>query len=211
MTIRFSLREHNRISSYEPDISFSREGATELRMYSTLAGGGDGYVFFVCDRAWLNGKYLRWRWKGEDNLVSLHFNWRLLIYDGEYDRSSDVDFPDDNSILIKGNGLLQEVGNKEAVGAWGPETLDAQVDVSGGSETKCTVMFKLIDAWTGRFVLMDIDWIEVNTGAAGAGNLYVEHFTDTPTMEVTGTDHDYGYVSSGDIVVGFPHSFGLVI
>jgi len=211
MSIRFSLREHDHNPNNEPETTFSKEGASSLRMASPTVPSGSGYAFFVCDRSWLNNKYLRWSWSGYYSRDQNGAVWFVYVYDGEYDRTSDVDFPDDTGILTKGNGLLQTVAAKEDFGSWGPETQDVQIDTSGGSETKCTVMFRLRDAWNGHDVNLDLHWVEINTGAGGSGNLYSEDFTDAPTMEQTGTDGDYGYVSSGEISVGFPFSFGTVI
>jgi hypothetical protein len=95
-----------------------------------------------------------------------------LIYDGEYDRSSGTDFPSGSDIPIKGAGLLQTLAVK--TGSFASETQDVQVSVSGGSEDKCSLFFKLRDAWSTQNFWMNLDGVEFNTGSGGSGPLYDE-------------------------------------
>ena len=155
---------------------------------------GTGYFFIVVDRAWLNGKYLRFRWTGTITTASCD----VLIYDGAYDRSSDVDFPSGAPIATKGNGLLQTVISAAASFGW--ETRDLQTNLGAGSEEFCTVFFRARDHTSPGNVLLDLDWFEINSGAGGAGAFYDEQFTDAVTMERTGTFGDYGYISTGTAI-----------
>ena len=195
MSFLCSLREH-KTGAGSPDFTFSKPSGSVVRIESTTASLYRGYCFFTCDRAWLNGKYLRflWQWQGtyDSNVVC-----RALLFDGEYDRSSDVDFPSGTTMLLKGNGLLQTIANPAVRFTWATE--DVLIDASGGSEDKCTVLFQVYDAWSAQSMYVDIDWIEVNTGSGGSGNLITETFDSAVTMEVTGTFGDYGYISAGNL------------
>jgi len=199
MSLRFSLREHDCYAnaSYPPDIRFNKDGgASKIRIDSYTGGAGSvgyGYCFIVCDRAWLNGKYIRWNWNGYcSDAYTIAY---ARIYDGEYDRSSDTDFPSGAALLTKGNGLLQTLASK--TGEFAAETQDVLVDVSGGNQDKCTIFFCLYDTQGFFAMYLDIDWVEINTGSGGNGNIYSEQFTDSVTMERTGTLGDYGYISTG--------------
>src|SRR4030042_3647169 len=188
MSFLCSLREHKYWAAYDPVFTFSKPSSSVVRIESTVASLGHGYCFIVCDRAWLNGKYLRFLWQG------LGFNssaaYKVLLYDGEYDRSSDTDFPSGSGLPTKGNGLLQTISAPATDFTWA--TTDVLINASGGSQEKCTLFFQLKDAWIATGVYIDIDWIEVNAGSGGSGNLITETFDSAVTMEGTGTFGDYG-------------------
>lgn len=205
MTLEFSLREHRSNATFAPDFTFTKETATIIRQTTTNPSIGSGYIFVVIPRAWLNGKYIRWNWNGWGSYSADVF--RVNIYDGAYDRTSDVDFPQGASKLIKGNGLLQTLDIN--TGSFNAETKDVQIDVSGGSEDLCTLFFQLGDSWDGQNFWEQVDWVEINGGAGGADNLYDEQFTDSITMERTGTTGDYGYISTGTIVITTYHVSGV--
>lgn len=202
--VRFSLREHGLFRpSYSPDIRFLKPSSGVLRIDSYQAGTssmGYGAAFVVVPRDWLNGKYIRFNWSG-------YFSYsqpregiaRAWIYDGEYDRTNDADFPEGASIPTKGAGLLQTLVVKNTYGSWGPETVDVLVNVAAGTEPKCTIFFLMGDGWYGQTVFLDVDWFQINQGPGGDGTLAVENFDADVIMERTGTYGDYGYISSGDI------------
>lgn len=189
----FNLREH-KSSVNACEVTYSKSDDTTVRETSgTSAYGMNGYMFFVAPREWLDGKYLRFRWLGyhsypRANAIS------FLIYDGSYDRSSMIDFPNQAPMVAKGNGLLYSL-YKSASFPW--ETQDILVDVSGGSEEFVTIFFQIYDGYSAQYFYIDLDWLEINSGSNGAGNLFREHFTDSVHMEVTGTQNDYGYISEG--------------
>ena len=200
-SLRFSLREHGfSIPTYYPDITFSKSDATTLRQSSTQGSIGTGWIFVTAPRTWLDGKYLRFRWRADREWVGICFS--VVIYDGEYVHSNDSDFPEGSEIPTKGNGLLQTVAGIWDTFDWRID--DVLIDVSGGTEEKCTVFFRMRDGWNQYSMYMDIDWFEINTGSGGSGNLYDEQFTDSVTMEKTGSYGDYGYISTGEIVLTSP-------
>ncbi len=194
MPIEFSLREHKRYN-YNPNFIFSKSEASVLRM-SNKAGSiwslGDGYFFIVVDRVWLNGKYLRWRWQAD---LTGSTSCSVRVYDGAYDRSSDVDFPFEQGRIIKGNGLLQTLRVTSATFGW--ETRDVQTSLAGGSEEFCTIFINVHDGTSGGNCYLDLDWFEINSGAGGSGPFYDEQFTGAVNMERSGGDQDYGYISTG--------------
>src|SRR4030042_5700757 len=163
MSFLCSLREH-KTGACTPDTTFSKPSGSVGRIDSTTAATGKGYCFCTCDRAWLNGKYLRFLWQGQGSLDNSAW-FKVLLYDWEYDRSSDTDFPTGSMLLTKGNGLLQTIASSAVRFTW--TTADVLINASGGSEAKCTVFFQLWDAWAAQNGYIDIDWIEVNNDSGG--------------------------------------------
>lgn len=190
MTIQISYREHrSKPAIYNPVIYWSKPESGIFRGRSIDHSLGHWYMFFVVPRSWIHGKYLRWRWMGSG------FTAHAEIWDGEYNRRSMVDFPDRAPPISKGNGTLQVLASN--VGTFAMETKDVQIDTSGGSEENVTIIFWSFDnSWTlgGQF---DLDWIEINGAAGGAGNLYSEQFDTAIIYEKIGSYNDYGYIGAG--------------
>lgn len=205
---RFQLREHKCYASYTPVFSYSIADTISVYQSSTNPSLGHSYQFVVIKNSYLDGKYLRYRWRqycSQDSPgVVVAYSW---IYDGAYDRSNNTHFPDGSAIITFGNGLLQTLGSTPQDWGWSDwETEDHLVDVSGGSEENVTILFRLHDAWGSQNTGLQIDWIEINDGAGGTDNLYTFDF-ETATnivMENTGTAQDYGYVNNS----GLPIEFG---
>ena len=196
-TLQFSLREHKNYATFTPVFTFSKSDASVLRMYTTNPSLGDGYFFVVVDRTWVNGKYVRWRWRSD---LPSTLTAYVRIYDGAYDRSSDVDFPSNSAILSKGNGLLQDLATRDGPFAW--QTIEGQASLGGGSEDNCTIFVILHDNQGGFSSYLDLDWLEINSGAGGVGLFYREPFNGPVVMERTATVGDYGYISDGQLPLG---------
>jgi len=190
-SLMFSLREHKYFAGGEPDFTFSNP-ANACKQFSDFDSEGKGWIFVVVPRLFLDGKYLRFYTTLGDQMII-----RGYIYDGAYNRSNDSDFPEGSDIPTKGNGLLQTIMNHE--GYFGTFLDEVLVDVSGGTQDKCTIFFMMYDAWDMYQGFMQIEWFAINTGSGGSGNLYNETFTDAITMEKTGSYGDYGYISSGEV------------
>ena len=120
---------------------------------------------------------------------------RVIINDGAYNYASDVDFPSGAPPIVKGNGLLQTGLTKS--GSFGMQTQEFQVDVSGGSEDMVSILIYSHDSWNSESGWYQVEAIEINEGAGGAGTLYREKFDAAIVMERTGTTGDYGRISSG--------------
>lgn len=194
MTMLFSLREHKVYAVQNPDYTFSKSGASVVRVTTTDPSYGDGYIFRSFPRSWLNGKKIKVKWKGE-YFIAPFTTW-LRVYDGEYVRSSDVDFPSGSGLPTKGNGLLVEVRLK--TGNFDETYTSGVLDLSGGSEDKCTLFMGTHDAWAwhGWF---EVDYLQILDASDAV--LCSEDFTDNVHMEVTGTFGDYGYISEGECPV----------
>jgi hypothetical protein len=76
------LREQKTTSSYNPDFTYSIDNSTWLKINSTTSGLGSGWAFIVVPKSWINGKYLRWSWKGEWDYTVYSYEWSVRIYDG---------------------------------------------------------------------------------------------------------------------------------
>ncbi len=191
-----SIREHKVYAAWNPAWSYTKPSASILRGTSPGFGLlGASYFFFVVSREWIHDKYLRITWKGDYTIGTWGTN--VTIYDGAYDRSSDVDFPSGSGILIKGNGLLQTLLTH--LGDFGSLTEEGQIDTSGGVEPLVTVFIKSQDSWDGQSGYYEVDMVEINSGPGGVGTLYHEPFKAAINMERTGTTGDYGYISEGEL------------
>ena len=192
---QFSIREHKVYAAWNPAWSYTKPSASILRGTSTTGALGASFFFFVVSREWLHDKYLRITWKGDFTLGTWGTN--VLIYDGAYDRSSDVDFPSGSDIPNKGNGLLQLLLDHD--GSFGSVTEEGQIDTSGGVEPLVTVFIKSNDSWGAHSGYYEVDTVEINSGPGGVGTLYHEPFKAAINMERTGTTGDYGYISEGEM------------
>ena len=159
-----------------------------------MAGMGRLYMFFVVPRAWIHGKYLRWRWAAYPGGTARS---HVEVWDGSYERSSLVDFPDGSGPVSKGNGMLQELANRGPT--FSALTDDVQIDTSGGNQSDVTIIFWTNDAWSGNYALFELDWIEVNDSAGGADNLYFEPFDPASYISEAGGSNGYGYISGGNV------------
>jgi len=188
------LKEHKNYSAYNPDISFVKPTATEVRMDSYTAGAtpmGEAFVFFIVPASWINGKYIRWKWDGYFSYTEARGVADSYILDGAYDRKSDTDFPSGAGMPLKGNGNLQVLYQENTYGTWGPFARDVLVSISPALDY-VTLFFHLTDGWNTQTVYDDIDLIEVNNESGGSKNIIRLHFTESVIMEVTGTYNDYG-------------------
>jgi hypothetical protein len=193
-SIKFNLREHKTSSGYNPGWRFIKIAPSVLRVRSTSENRvGNAYLFFRVNKSWIDNKYIRIKWQGS----TTYSTWvhSIRIYDGEYNRSSSVDFPSTSPAFTKGNGLIQTLITRS--GTFDLTTDEGQVDVSGASLDNVTVVIWSRDAWYQQTGWLDIHSLEINSHESGIGVLFLEHFIDDAHMEKTGTSGDYGYISNG--------------
>ena len=192
----FQLREHKSYVSYNPVSSWSIQASTRVQLATSTAALGDTYAFLVVPRTWLHGKYLRFNWQGAGVGTRL---WAVYVDDGIYLRSSNTDFPSGAGKLGKGAGRLQTPASKTT--EFSAQTVDVLMALSAGNQDFVTIFFFIHDGTDSVALTEDVDWLEVNTGSGGSGNLLTVHFTTSSVvMELTGTYGDYGlarkYVAS---------------
>lgn len=193
--IQFSLREHKVYAGWNPNWSYSKQTASILRATSSWGALGRSYFFINVSREWLHGKYIRIRWAADYSNIS--WGTQVYIYDGAYNRASDVDFPSGSGLLPKGNGLLQ--AGLIHTGDFSMRTEEFQVDVSGGSEDMVMIAIQSNDSWNSADGYYQVETLEINSGPAGAGALRREKFDAAIVMERTGTTGDYGRISEGEL------------
>jgi hypothetical protein len=187
------LREHYYYTGYAGVVTFSIESSTRVRSASAYAGSMKGWMFLVVPRTWLHGKYLRFNWQGAYSGTLGSDPYRVRVNDGSYLRSSNTDFPTgtDLDVPLKGAGLLQTPDYRTTT--FGPVTVDVLMNLAAGNQDFVTIFFRLRDPQSNCSYTEDVDWLEVNTGSGGSGNLLTVHFTTSSVvMELTGTTGDYG-------------------
>ena len=216
-----SLREHDYFgAAATPGFTFTINNNDEIRMISTTASQGRGYMFLTVDRNWLDDKYVRFRYYPfSDVVLAVYQKQYFEVYDGTYDRSNNADFPSAaggapwNPIPTKGNGVLFSYTNVDGLNNWFIK--DFQVDTSGGSEDNVTLFWWMADDWSARTLRLQLDWIEINDGAGGADPIILINFNNSSpiTMEQIGTQGDYGFSLNPELplVVGGFESEGYFI
>ena len=189
------LREQKGYANFNPGISYFIDGSAWLRIDSTVYQGvGSGWAFFVVPKSWINGKYLRWSWKGQWDYGQYSWEWSVRIYDGDYLRSRDSDFPVQFDPVTKGAGLLQYYDRTASYG-FGPEICQYQVNVNSAQQSLVTVFLLVRDAWASDWMNGSWNFIEVNQFSGGIGNVARVVFgSSSVRMEQTGTTGDYGLV-----------------
>lgn len=193
-------REHNHYLNplFTPNYIWNFGVANRVEMVSSPATSmGRGYNFFVIPKDLLHNRYLRYNWSGQTTFVGAINPWIVQVLDGEYDRSSLVDFPDGAPRILKGAGLLYSWVRSAAGGNWGPLTDDqGPLDLSAATFDFVTIFFNLADAWSGITLGMRNFWMEINTGAGGAGNVCTFLFNNAKDNDVeqAGSFNDYGLI-----------------
>lgn len=190
------LKEHRNAhgSGQNITVTFDAGGGT-ISTDSSTSSRGWAHFFFNVDRLWLEGKKLRIYWEHPSG--SSYVTSYVQIRDGEYIRSSEVDFPDNQDRPSKGNGLLSTMF--EHTGNFGATTQTSGVlDLSGGSETKVTVFVSegMADDADGYQTMFDLRLYSLKILSAGDDTL-IEFDLDPRTMEVDDTYGDYGYTEGG--------------
>ena len=200
------LKEHDYFGTAGfVDVNFIINNNDEIRAISTSASQGWGYMWITVDRDWLDDKYIRFRYYPYASVVNVAYQTHnFQCRDGEYDRSSAIDFPvvDWPGSLeppLKGNGVLYDYTNVDGLNNWYEK--DFLIDTSGGSEDNVTLWWRFNDGWDSKIIGLYLDWIEINTGAGGPGNLITINFNNSSpvTMEVSGGENDYGFALNPEL------------
>lgn len=199
MVLLFSFKEHFRFM-IPPFVTFGKDLPCEgifwlpswFACHSDTPSNARQYIFCTIDRHNLQGKYIRFRW-GRCVHWFVTPVWRARIYDGTYDRKNPADWPHLADFPLKGNGLLQTLSDAAPFPtSFGGTIIDQQVDVSGGIEDEVTLFFWNDDPDAAESSLL-LDFVEINTGPGGAGNLYRDHMDGTTGLQETfNTYYDYG-------------------
>jgi hypothetical protein len=202
MGLRFSLKEQDTTGAGAVHAAFSTV-AGALSMGPGPNALGQVWAFVNVNRAWLHGKTIKWSWAAslgfEGGIGGIGTLQYAFIWDGSYDRTDDDDFPAPSLFwnpLIKGEGVLQtlaSIGAQFGALNWVDEEVVA--DTSAGTEEFCCIMFRCQDGLGENSYSLSIDDFQI----LDEGEIVVdEPFTAEVVMEVTGTDADYGYISTGD-------------
>jgi hypothetical protein len=127
--------------SFNVGVWFSGHGRC-VRVSSGSSIYGRGYFFRVFNKRFLQNKKLRiqYNWSALSFGGSYH-KMKIMLLDGDYDRTDDGLFPDLGEIQYKGNGILQTLRERGPTGGyfyWYDETFN--LDVSNASQQYVTLM-----------------------------------------------------------------------
>jgi hypothetical protein len=127
--------------TFNTGVWFSGHGRC-VRISSGSLAYGRGYFFRVFNKTFLQNKKLRiqYNWSALSFGGSYH-RMKILLLDGDYDRSNDSQFPDLGELQYKGNGVIQLLRERGSTGGyfyWYDETFN--LDVSNATEQYVTLM-----------------------------------------------------------------------
>jgi len=155
----WELREHkSTLTSCEYD--FYEEPVSPNRLVTDSILGsrqGSGYTFQVFNTTDLIGKDLKVTWQGIRS-GSGTVRSRFEVYDGSYDRTSLVDFPNFATKLIKGVGLIDQV---EIDNNFGELTSTITAPDYSGTGSECTIFVENSDTVNGAGLRLLIKTIEI--------------------------------------------------
>lgn len=202
------LREYQYVRSYPPNIVFSKPSSNSLKVDSpswwtdnfcgTTCGMGKGVVFQTFDKSFLDGNNISIDWETlRAGLLVNYPQFRIEIYDGEYDKTVSSDFPDGNyplggEIPRKGNGLLQTIESTQGTNL--RHITNKKINLTNASLSKVTLMIYINDAWVqeaGSFTIYDLKIIDSNGNIIQSTDL-----SQNLNMEQTGTYGDYGTIGA---------------
>jgi hypothetical protein len=196
------LKEHKIYSNpaWNPAFTFSIGGNDYVHVASSLASMGRGHIILHANTNWLDNKYVRWRWNGYYSGGSSAVT-QFWVMSETSDRTNNTHFPYDDLYDKQLHFTNRVVGGASAF-----VTTEMQMTNVTGAWTNCSIYWTLADGWSGASVWLRLDWIEINTGAGGSGNLLTINFEDSTNvvMETSGTYYDYGYVNN----TGLPYQTG---
>jgi len=186
----WQYREHNRISAFPPDYTFTKlsTGDKPLHITSTVAGAGDSYVFKTFKKSDIEDHDLKITWSGTSPVVSGVNQWGFILADGAYDRTSFEDFPVNEFRVSKGSGDLELIDLQ--VVEFGPQTDILSPDWTSSPLEDVTVFVRVTDSGTQRSVTGTVNSIEI----VGVATWIFEDPVINP--EQTGTTDDYGTYSA---------------
>lgn len=197
----FQYREHRiwggtQVYNYQSVIANAfREALTASSAYRCA-----GWFYITVHKDWLDGKYLRWywyKWGSGFSGGSAYTFPRLRVYDGEYNRTSFTDFPVGGNPPEKGSGgLVYQIWQIGNVNAW--YLREQLLDLSSCNQTYVTLMWAEYDYHTSLKLGIYMDYIQINTGSGGSGNLWTCDFESASHnlfLELTGTGDDYGIIN----------------
>lgn len=174
-------------ASYLPNFSFSN-WVSSLRMYSGTTSMGCGTIFASFPVAELRGRSLSYLLQktGYARISSV-----FRIYDGQYSRSNDADFPngtvDNQEFILKGNGKLYELAILAGTTGYYDNLVDLDRWVDKSATGYLTIAFVLIDAYISydaaihlqRFQLIERDGSVYITADLDGTIIYDNDFSDS--------------------------------
>jgi len=164
---------------------------TDANAIATETFGSDSLFFSPPLNAdFLNGLSLDVTWEALTNVGGNALN-EILVFDGTYDRTSQIDFPDNATRALKGAGLLQTCFSVSSTG-FSLITTNCVLDTSGSTEGEVTIFIQRIncDGCSGRLVITKVDITSYNLWDFDVA-------ATTVVRELQATRSDFGIATAG--------------
>jgi len=189
----WQLREHQTVSGYYPNFIFTKTDSTTIRIDSYTGGSGslgEGDIFIIVPRDWLNGKKVQINWNGYFSTALARKIANVVVLDTELNRKQSLAINWVDSIYTS-TELVSYTSSSSSSGWTGWQTTTSgTISISSFSNKYVTLMIRCADAWTGQTVMLDVNWIKILDANNNVIKTY--DFTNSVVMEVTGTYEDYG-------------------
>jgi len=191
----WQLREHQKYTTFYPNITFTKPTGSVIRIDSYTAGAssmGQGYVFIIMPKSYLNGKKVQLYWNvyfsyADTRDLSLG---RVIILNTELKRQQTLGINDIENLFtyIEATHYPSPLGTSGWKG-WATHTSDV-LDLSTFTSNYVTLMIRLIDGWANQTVMVDVDWLKILDASNNV--LLTFNFDQSVVMEQTDTYEDYG-------------------
>ena len=196
----WQLREYDKSSSYDPDMTFNKPTDSVLRLDSYTNGKesiGRAYAFIHAKKDYLDGKKLRIYWRVYYSYSQVKYGLgKVYVVDNPHLRTKTTDEFKDNDdvehpIEDYENIALLSIDSSGTAGwtDWTTST-SSVIDLSNFTSSYVTILIRLVDGWVSQTVMLDVDYLQILDSSDNV--LKTFHFTESVVMEQTGTLRDYG-------------------
>jgi hypothetical protein len=188
----WQLREHQTMSTYYPNIAFTKTDSTTIRIDSNTGGAnslGEGDIFIIVPRDWLNGKKVQINWNGYFSYAQAREIANVVVLNTELNRKQSLATNWIDAIYTNVKLVSYTSSGSSGWTGW-QTTTSGTISISSFSNKYVTLVIRCADAWAGHTVMLDVNWIKILDSNNNVLKTY--DFTNSVVMEVTGTYEDYG-------------------
>ncbi len=202
----WQLKEHDDTFSAPVEIDFKLNENSTLQAgtdgaFPSLGGEGTGYIFKVFNKTQVEGKDFKVGWSSVSDGVNA-VRIQQFVWDDEYNRTSNTDFPSNSGRLVKGGGTLFTGTNTIAPFNQNSTVSAGDIDYASSTEDQVTITLGMLDASDFFGANYTINFIQIGNDTAEGGNSTFYNFTNSPILEFTSTasELDSGLVQASECI-----------
>lgn len=176
------------------DMSTTITGLLDMDSGNSVNDRSHCFIYKTFDKSDVQNKILNVTWAGTASVAMAH---RIMVFDGEYLRNNNTDFPLDLSFgfnVAKGGYKLHEIVNGGCC-SFATETKTLNMTLVGSTLPQVTVAIGFQDTSVSNILTLDLFNATVDDTALWD---FTDNSGTTFTQEVFGTNGgDYGFFSTG--------------